>query len=415
MIQSTPDPLIVIVVSLIFGLVIPLGFYVWYGFALSRLFPKLGEQGWKGWVPILNEMVILERGGVPGWSVVLYVLPIVNLYGMYLKALAMVRLGQKFGQGAGLVVLGFVLPPLWATLLASKAASAPSENYGERIQGMMMPDGRGASSPAVMSTGPLFAPPAPPVPPAAQPATPPFVPPPAVVRPPVAAPAPPEFTLGTPVVVPPVPAGPVSAAQHVGVEPVMSMPPMPEPSATVEPVADESPWAPRSPAPAAPGRTEASAVGSPPPFDARADVAELPTIVPAQHPGLLNDEEDELDRTVVVDRRPVVRWSLVTESGVTLPLTSNSVLLGRKPASTDVSVELVAVPDETRTLSKNHARLDLRDGVWTITDLKSTNGVILVAPDGGETELPPGGSAEITAQFILGNVSLSLTFENGVS
>lgn len=144
------------------------------------------------------------------------------------------------------------------------------------------------------------------------------------------------------------------------------------------------------------------------------DVAELPTIIPAEHAALLG-EDDELDRTVVVDRRPVVRWSLVTESGLALPLNSSTVLLGRRPTSTDVSIELVAVPDDTRTLSKNHARLDLRDEVWTITDLKSTNGVILVAADGAETELPSGGSGEITEQFILGNVSLSLTFENGVS
>ena len=110
-----------------------------------------------------------------------------------------------------------------------------------------------------------------------------------------------------------------------------------------------------------------------------------------------------------------MQWNLVTESGVSLPLKSNTVLLGRKPASNDVSIELVAVPDETRTLSKNHARLDLSDGVWTITDLKSTNGVILVAADGRETELPAGGSAVLSEQFILGNVSLSLAFENGAS
>lgn len=368
-----------IIFLLLVSLALSAAFYVWYGITLSRLFPKLGEKGWKGWVPILNEMVILDRGGVPGWSVILYFLPVVNLYGLYLKAVAMYRIGQTFQQGAGMVVLGFFLPPLWATLVARQQQPA-SDHYGERIQGLMT-----ATNQAT--------PPEPTVP---SPTMPVLEPEPVLIAPSLVAPAP--F---------------VPASEPVNVEPI-GVAPVPGPLAT-EPRDDVSRWAPKPQASEAPLPAESPAVEPILEHDAQANVAELPTIIPSQHPGVLDAADDELERTVVVDRRPVVRWRLMTDTGATLPLKSNSVVLGRKPSSNDVAVDVLVVPDETRTLSKNHARLDLRDGVWTVTDLNSTNGVILVAADGNEIELPAGGSAVLEGQFILGNVSLKLDFENGLS
>ena len=65
------------------GVLVGLAVYVWYALALSRLFPRIDGEGWKGWVPVLNEAEILARGGVPAWSVVFYFIPIVQLYGIY--------------------------------------------------------------------------------------------------------------------------------------------------------------------------------------------------------------------------------------------------------------------------------------------------------------------------------------------
>lgn len=395
---SMTSTLGVVVVIVLLSLAITAGFYVWYGITLSRLFPKLGEKGWKGWVPILNEMVILDRGGVPGWSVILYFLPIVSLYGLYLKAVAMYRIGQAFQQGAGMVVLGFFLPPLWATLVARQQQPA-SDHYGERIQGLMTATNQAAAPEPTIPSPPLPSPVAP-----------------LLVSPAPVAPAPvaPEPANVEPVVVAPAPV----AAQAPVPAPMFIAPP-PEPLAT-EPIVtgprdDFSRWAPKPQASEAPLRAESPVVEPLLGHDARVNVAELPTIIPSQHLGVLDAEDDEFDRTVVVDRRPVVQWRLTTDTGVTLPLKSNSVVLGRKPSSNDVAVDAVVVPDETRTLSKYHARLDLRDGVWTVTDLHSTNGVILVTADGSEIELPAGGSAVLEEQFILGNVSLKLDFENGLS
>ena len=112
------------------GLLIGIAVYVWYALALSRLFPRIGGEGWKGWVPVLNEAEILARGGVPAWSVVFYFIPIVQLYGLYLKVVATHRINGRFGRGAGMTVLAILLPPVWATVLAWGAAPYPE---GERL------------------------------------------------------------------------------------------------------------------------------------------------------------------------------------------------------------------------------------------------------------------------------------------
>jgi hypothetical protein len=55
-----------------------------------------------------------------------------------------------------------------------------------------------------------------------------------------------------------------------------------------------------------------------------------------------------------------------------------------------------------------HARLELADGVWTVTDLNATNGVIVIEADGTETLLDPGASAPVVERFVLGRVAMRL-------
>ena len=126
------------------GLLIGIAIYVWYAYALSRLFPRIDGEGWKGWVPILNEAEILARGGVPAWSVVFYFIPLVQLYGIYLKVVATHRINKRFGHGAGMTVLAILLPPVWATVLAWGAAPYPE---GERLAALQ-PGPRRTASPA---------------------------------------------------------------------------------------------------------------------------------------------------------------------------------------------------------------------------------------------------------------------------
>lgn len=130
-------------------------------------------------------------------------------------------------------------------------------------------------------------------------------------------------------------------------------------------------------------------------------------------PLTLDDDDDETGETIVVDRRPRVRWRLEVDGDAIFPLTSETVVLGRKPATGEPGVQDLAVPDSTRTLSKVHARLERRDGQWILTDLDSTNGVVIVNAEGGEDLLESGASAPITGRFILGKVGMSLSYTDG--
>ena len=59
-------------------------------------------------------------------------------------------------------------------------------------------------------------------------------------------------------------------------------------------------------------------------------------------------------------------------------------------------------------------RLERGEEGWIITDLESTNGVVVVASDGTETLLDRGASSPVTGRFILGKVAMSIV-EEGAS
>jgi hypothetical protein len=126
------------------------------------------------------------------------------------------------------------------------------------------------------------------------------------------------------------------------------------------------------------------------------------------------DAEIDVDETIIVDRRPRIRSVLQVEAGPAIPLTADVVVLGRRPSTGEPGVQDVAVPDTTRTLSKVHARLQRDEGGWVITDLESTNGVVIVGDDGTETLLERGASAPAMGRFILGKVAMSI-HEEGAS
>lgn len=186
-------------------------------------------------------------------------------------------------------------------------------------------------------------------------------------------------------------------------EPARPDSPVSGPAADSGPIVVHNPWAkPVDPAPTSPPPSEApdwlknpasaSAIGS--------DVA----------PALVDDDDDD-GETIVVDRRPKVQWHLNVDDAKPLPLEGDKVLLGRRPAATEPGTQVLAVPDSTRTLSKEHARLELVDGEWSITDLGSTNGVLIVDESGEESLITPGESVPVPGRFILGKVGMHISFE----
>jgi hypothetical protein len=365
------------VVLVLGGLIaLALGLHLAYAIPLSTVFGRLGAERTRAWIPVLNEAEILRLGGVSPWTVLLFFVPLVQLYGLSRKAVAVSRLHAHFGRGSGLTALAVLLPPVWATVLA-RSPAAPRSPLEQRLA----PGSPAAPGYAVGVSTPQ--PPAEPLPSApGRAAVPP--PPPPVLAP---SPLPPRA---------PRPSDDRSDDRASASPPArIVLPPglAPAPAPSVEP----------SPRPAAPAP-------APSPLWAPLDR-------PAPAAGPQGPEATvatgDLDRTVVVDRRPVASWSLVVEGGPTFRLSGSPVVLGRRPAGTQAGVEEIAVPDPTRTLSKAHARLELADGTWIVTDLDATNGVIVIGADGAETLLDPGASAPIVERILLGKVELRVVPDDG--
>ncbi|WP_084128043.1 FHA domain-containing protein [Demequina sp. NBRC 110055] len=93
----------------------------------------------------------------------------------------------------------------------------------------------------------------------------------------------------------------------------------------------------------------------------------------------------------------------LTVDGSARHAVTGTVIIGRRPAAQDGSGTIV-VNDLSRTLSKSHLRLEVQpEGQISVTDLGSTNGSAIVAPEGSRVrlaahvprEVPLGASVEI--------------------
>ena len=243
--------------------------FVWLALGLGRVFEKFGESTASSWVPVLNLATLLRLGSLsPLWAPALLV-PLLGLVAWVKLILAIHRITVRFGNGAGMTVVGVLALPVWASILGFGTAEPQDEL--ERAT------------------------------------------------------------------------APVGGYGSVGV--------------------------PRSAAPTAPVWLAAT---------------------PA---------------------RPVARWMLRTDDGVASEITEKVAVLGRNPAVAHGEIQLVPLIDSSKTVSKTHARIALADGVWSITDLGSTNGVHLIAPDGQNLRLVPGVPATFTESFRLGDLTLHLRRE----
>jgi len=120
--------------------------------------------------------------------------------------------------------------------------------------------------------------------------------------------------------------------------------------------------------------------------------------------------DDDIDQTVITRRARKPLWQLVPASAAPVPIVSDVVILGRRPARDAAfpAAQLLPVPGEALTVSKTHARLELRGEVWTITDLASTNGVLVRTLMGDEIDVEPGSVIDAGERFFLGDEEFHL-------
>jgi hypothetical protein len=421
----------------VISLLVFIALYVWTALALSAVFRKSGEEGWKAWVPVLNQIVLLQLGRLSGWLVLLVLIPFAGPLILWaLLVVACYRINLSFGHGVGMTVLAALLLPVWASILGfgparwlgtEPAARAPGA--GPRRTSTAEPNDDYVPR-ATPPAGGWTPPPAPPMPPAPAGGRATFAAPPAGRWG--------EFDLGAVSEVTsevtgadsgapaPISAVPVRSAPAAPAAPPTSraagssrgVPAFDEPLVTRVPAAAErvsepEPWAParapRSDAEAFPeASAQVSAISGAPdagiPRSARASVS-------AQHT-MAEIPEDPIDETVLTRRRRTA-WSLVPPSGSAVPITADVVLLGRKPAPDRAFPEAQLIPIDDGTVSKTHARLALREDRWYVTDLGSTNGVLFATLMGTEVEATPGVEVEAGERFFLGDAEVRLQRSGG--
>ncbi len=78
-----------------------------------KTFEKAGKPGWAAIIPIYNIIVLLEIVKKPTWWIVLFLVPLFNIY---IAILVYHRLSLSFGKTggftAGLIFLSFIFFPL---------------------------------------------------------------------------------------------------------------------------------------------------------------------------------------------------------------------------------------------------------------------------------------------------------------
>lgn len=367
------------------------GAYVWVSLALLAVFGKTGSARWKAWIPVVRQWELFRLAGMkPIWSIVLFgggiiflaltatvtgrivattrsgstssnaepslgmgivtiVLPLLMLVAFLVFSLIIVikmiqRVNRRFLQGAGFTALGIFLHPVWLSVLGWGRSQWQEEAAPQEP----------------------IAPAAPPVSPFQMGQT---------TQSPVAS--------ATPVV----PVAPISPITP----PVVTAPPVspapPRVSAVTPVVADPAPKTTKGWAPPA----------SPAPFS------------PAEEkdPETLQDLVSTEDHTVLAQRHRQ-HSTLVLPTGEQTELIEQVVIIGRNPVAPDTEpgAQLIAVIEETKTISKTHAKL-VRDATgWQISDLRSTNGVYLIDDQGHEYEITE--TTDVRGLFVLGDAEFEL-------
>ncbi len=99
--------------------------YAVTAFLLSKIFQKMGIDSWRAWVPVYNNWVFLEAGGLPGALSLLALAGIIPFIGslgtiayVVLAAIAAYRIGLAFNRSGAWVVAYIFVPILWFIFFA---------------------------------------------------------------------------------------------------------------------------------------------------------------------------------------------------------------------------------------------------------------------------------------------------------
>jgi uncharacterized protein DUF5684 len=83
--------------------------------SMWKIFEKAGRPGWEGIIPIYNVYIMTKIVGKPGWWVIMFFIPILNIVFMiWLYNMLSKSFGKEEGFTIGLILLGFIFFPILA-------------------------------------------------------------------------------------------------------------------------------------------------------------------------------------------------------------------------------------------------------------------------------------------------------------
>src|SRR6478735_258551 len=78
-----------------------------------KAFEKAGQPGWACLIPVYNYYIMLKIGGKPGWWLLLFLIPLVNVvFAVWTVNMVSKSFGKDEGFTVGLVLLGFIFWPI---------------------------------------------------------------------------------------------------------------------------------------------------------------------------------------------------------------------------------------------------------------------------------------------------------------
>ncbi len=114
--------MVIAVLSLLFGFAL-----LFVALAASwKIYAKAGQPGWAALIPFYNIVVFLKIVGRPGWWLLLWFVPVVNVV---ISLMLMHDLSRAFGKGIGFTLGLIFLSPIFMLLLAF----GPAQYVGVRI------------------------------------------------------------------------------------------------------------------------------------------------------------------------------------------------------------------------------------------------------------------------------------------
>jgi hypothetical protein len=100
-------------IGFIIFIVLYLGFIVFLIAAMWKVFEKAGQPGWAAIIPIYNLYILTKIVGKPGWWLLMFIIPFVNIvFLVWTYNLLSKSFGKDEGFTVGLILLGFVFLPI---------------------------------------------------------------------------------------------------------------------------------------------------------------------------------------------------------------------------------------------------------------------------------------------------------------